>query len=70
MLRNRRGIDNHLRNSDENITQNAAEMGEMDREQELRDLNHWATNLRSRGIPGVTVPRAQYANLETETEML
>ena len=70
MLRNHRGIDNHLRNLDENITQNAAERGEMDREQELRDLNHWATNLHSRGIPGVTVPCAQYANLETETEML
>ena len=70
MLRNRRGIDNHLRNSDENITHNAAERGEMDRQQELRDLNHWVTNLHSRGIPGVTVPHTQYANLETETKML
>ena len=65
------GIDNHLKNSDENITQNAAKRSEMDTNEELRNLDDWATNLCNRSTPGVHNPHAQnFANTQIENEML
>ena len=72
ILRNATGIDNHhhLRNSDENIPEGAAERGEMDRQEELLHLDHWATELCNRAAPGGTLPSYHHAQnlVETETE--
>ena len=84
-LRNVQGIDNHhshLRNSDENIPESAAERGQAedqyDREEDRETfarLQVWAAQeqirLRTINTPGVHVPHAQYLpNTHMENEML
>ena len=87
LLRNAHGIDNHhshLRNSDENIPQSAAERGQaeyqFDREEDRETfarLQVWAAQdqeqirLRTINTPGVHVPHAQYfPNTPIKNEML
>lgn len=60
LLRNRAGTDNHGRNSDDSLTQNNAERGEINREtqeeQEMFDnLHDWANNLRNRNAHNLNV---------------